>query len=115
MLISLAQCSQRPIDIIEELDAISIDCAKNGLFFVSGKKDKETEKRRDCAPFEIAAYGTFRGGFPAGRHRAAGVEFASRTVNTVQFLERGPYFLLYILPGMGDCTLFSPFPHARPQ
>jgi hypothetical protein len=32
MLISLAQCSQRPIDIIEELDAISIDCAKNGLF-----------------------------------------------------------------------------------
>jgi len=41
MLISLAQCSQRPIDIIEELDAISINYAKNVHSSDSGKRGKE--------------------------------------------------------------------------
>ena len=47
MLISLAQCSQRPIDIIEELDAISIDCAKNGYFFDSRTGKEKREIARD--------------------------------------------------------------------
>ena len=79
MLISLAQCSQRPIDIIEELAAISSDGAKNGLLFDSGKG-----KKRNRAPifvFHFRELGPVHTPRTRWRRGAAYVKRPSRTVN----------------------------------
>ena len=96
MLISLAQCSQRPIDIIEELAAISIDCARKGLSFDSAAQ----EKKRKIEQRLNAEFWNWVRSIPLGASGAGeggGVEFASPAVrlplpgNWGPFPEPGAY------------------------
>jgi|SRR6516225_3767351 len=87
----LAQCSQRAIEIIGLFGMMSIDCRKNKHFFVSRQLQ---EKKRNRAPFQSLRAENWVQSIPpgpAGRRRAAAVNFVSADCDDCTFQGWDPF------------------------